>query len=390
MRRRFWTVWWAGSRALLFVLLLTPRIGGRSLMTDVRRYDDWARGILDGTHVPFRDFGWEYPPGAALFVVPPGVAGHRYPAAFVASALLADLAVLLVLRRLAARYGSDAGSWLWIGGVFLLGPIVLTRIDTASALLPLLAVLAIAAGTPYAAGVALGTGVLTKIWPGVLVVALPLVAGARRIVVAAAATVAVGVVAVLAIGGAAHGSETLTRHTDRGLQVESVLATPVVVAERLGAGVFIEFYVTSGSWDVTGTGAGIALVASTVLTLLALALVAVLVARARQAPETWIDVVATALLLVTVTGKVLSPQYLVWVIALYAAALCRRGSPLRGPALLVAACGVLTQVVYPAYYGDLINGDGVVVVAALALRNLALVVAAAWSVRAVWGRSATP
>lgn len=382
--------WWTGSRLLLLVLLVLPKVGRDALLGDVRLYGRWGRGIADWSSLPYRDFGWEYPPGAAAVVTPPAVFGDAYPLAFLAMMLLADLAVLAVLLRLGARLGSDRGAWLWLAGTTAMGPIVLTRFDTVSALLALLAVLALASGAHVAAGLALGGGFLTKLWPAVLGIVIPYVAGWRRVLAVALATVAAGVGAVLAIGGAEHGGATLERHADRGLQVESVAATPVVVAERLGATVDISFHPSSGSWDATGDGVGAALLVSTAATLLALALVAILVARLRRAPELWLDVAATALLLVTVTGKVLSPQYVVWLLALYGAALCRRDSPVTGPAVVVAATSLLGQFVFPVYYQDLVNGGGVVVVAALALRNAALVVAAALSVTAVWRRTARP
>ena len=381
--RALWAAW-AATRALLLALLAAPRVGGPSLFRDVERYEVWGRGIAEWSRLPYRDYGWEYPPGAALVVTPPAFAGDAYAAVFVALMVVADLLVLLGLVRLGARLGAARGAWLWVAGVTLAGPIVLTRFDTVSALLAVLAVLALAAGAPVAAGLALGGGAVTKLWPAVLLVAVPFVTGRRRLLLAAGAVVVVSVAAVLAVGGGAHGGELFARHSERGLQVESVPATPVVVAQRAGAHVGIDFFPSSGSWDVTGTGAGAALTASAVLTLLALAAVALLAWRARRAPEAWPDVVATALLLVTVAGKVLSPQYALWLLALLAAALCRRGSPLLVPAAIVAGAGVLTQFVYPAYYGDLVNGGGAVVVAVLALRNVLLVVATALAVRGVW------
>ncbi len=381
---------WGASRLLLFVLVALPRVGGPALFTDVNRYAMWGRGIADWSAVPYRDFGWEYPPGAAPLVTLPAFASHDlYASVFALLMLAADLAVLAALTRLAARLGSDRGVWLWVGGVLLLGPIVLTRYDTVSALLAVLSALGVAAGAPYAAGLALGGGVVTKLWPGLLLLALPLVRGWRRVLAAAAATVLVSLAAVLGVGGAAHGAVLFERHADRGLQVESVPATPLLVADRAGADVGVEFDdVTSFSWDLVGAGVDAALLVSALGTLAALGGATALAWRARRTPEAWLDVAATALLLVTVTGKVLSPQYVVWLLALLAAALCRRGSPLLVPGVLVAASGVLTQAVFPATYDALVRHGDVLPVVLLALRNLLLVVAAIFAVRAVWRASA--
>ena len=57
---------------------------------------------------------------------------------------------------------------------------------------------------------------------------------------------------------------------------------------------------------------------------------------------------------------------------------------MRRPLPAWVASGVLAQYVYPAYYGDLINGGGLVVALVLAARNALLVVATVLAVRAVW------
>ena len=381
---------WAATRVVVLTMLVLPRVGGLALFQDPKRYRAWGEGIAHWTSVPYRDFAWEYPPGAAAVVTPPAFFGEAYHVVFLALMVLADILTLLVLIRLGERLGSNRGVWIWIIGTAFMGPLIYTRYDMASALLAVVALAAVAAGTPFVAGLWLGAGIITKLWPAVLAVMLPFVQGTRRIVAGTAVVLAVTAVAVLSIGGAEYGSAMFGRHTARGLQVESLAATPVVVMHRAGAAVDISYTRSSGSWDVTGTGAAAALYASSMLTLLALLVIAVLVWRVRQAPELWLDLAATALLLLTVTGKVLSPQYVIWLLAVFGAALCRRDSPLLVPAALIAGTTVLGQVVYPAYYPDLVSSDGYVVVAALILRNLALAVAAILAVRIVWRCAATP
>jgi hypothetical protein len=247
-----------------------------------------------------------------------------------------------------------------------------------------LAVLALSAGAAGLAGAAIGAGVVTKLWPAVLLLAVPFVPSRRRLLVALGATLAATALVVLAAGGATYGDAFLRHQQARGLQVEAVAATPLVVAERAGAAVDISLYQSSGSWDVTGTGAAAALRVADLATLLAAGLVLLLAWRVRRRPESYLDLAATALLLALVTGKVLSPQYLLWAFALLAAALCRPASRLALPALLVVAAAPLTQLVYPAYYRDLVNGGGLVVVIALAVRNALLLAAAVTAVVRLW------
>lgn len=384
MIRRSPVAGWLATRLGLLVMLVLPRVGAGKTSSDVVLYERWGRGILDWSSVPYRDFGWEYPPGAALVLAPPGLAGDAYPLAFVVLMLLADAAVLAVLLRLAGQLGSARGPWLWVFGIAAMGPLLLARYDTVAALLALLALLAITSGAPVAAGVALGGGVATKLWPAVLLVVVPFVQGWRRLLAALAATLAVTVLAVLAVGGAAHGGETFSRHAERGLQSESVAATPLIVAQRLGANVRIGFDHAAGSWDMSGTGSDLALAVSTAATVTAFGVIALFAWRVRCRPEAWLDLAAVALLLLAVTGKVLSPQYLIWLLAMLGAALCRRGSPLGRAAVLVAAAGAFGQVVFPAFYDDLVIRDGVLVVAALVIRNALLVAATAVAAQALW------
>jgi hypothetical protein len=78
-----------------------------------------------------------------------------------------------------------------------------------------------------------------------------------------------------------------------------------------------------------------------------------------------------------VTGKVLSPQYLLWLLPMAAAGLAVVDSRLLRiwTAGLLVAAG-LTQVVFPAYYGQItLGGDKVwLPVLALVLRNVVMMV----------------
>jgi hypothetical protein len=369
---------------VLLVMLWLPRVGRKTIVSDVRLYGRWAHGIVTWGRVPYRDFAWEYPPGAALFITPPGVSHAWYPTLFVLEMVLVDLLALVALRRLGMRLGSDRGVLLWIFGVLLLGPIVLTRYDVAAGLFAVLFALALASGAAVAAGVALGAGIGTKLWPAVLVLALPYVRDRAKVLASCGATLAAMALVVVAIGGGGRLSGVLTHQADRGLQVESVAATPLVVLQRMGRPIDISLYKTSGSWDVTGQGAAGALTVSNALTVAAALLVLLLAWRVRRRPEAYLDLVAVAMLLVVVTGKVLSPQYVTWLLAVLAAALCRKGSPLWVPALLVAVAAPLGQVVYPAFYKDLVNGEGLVVVVALVARNAVLVAATVLAVVRLW------
>jgi hypothetical protein len=76
-------------------------------------------------------------------------------------------------------------------------------------------------------------------------------------------------------------------------------------------------------------------------------------------------------------GKVLSPQYLIWIVPF--AAVAWAWGP-RLPAGLALAAAAVTQLEFPARYFELVAGDGTAI-ALVAIRN-ALLLAAALSLAA--------
>ena len=78
-------------------------------------------------------------------------------------------------------------------------------------------------------------------------------------------------------------------------------------------------------------------------------------------------------------GKVLSPQFLIWLIPLGALAFAWRLHALAGVAAVAA---VLTQIEFPAHYFDVVGREPLAI-ALVAVRNLALLAVLVLSVRAL-------
>ena len=122
------------------------------------------------------------------------------------------------------------------------------------------------------------------------------------------------------------------------------------------------------SQNVSGSGAHAAEILSGIAQVGALLAIWWLYARGPQTRERLVAYAAAAVTAFIAFGKVLSPQYLVWLIPLVP--LVRS----RGAQVLFVAALVLTQVEFPARYWQLANDLRPSIVAVVLARDLVLVV----------------
>lgn len=356
---------WALTRGALLALTRQPSTYPfQDDPFDVMGFARWATALTgQGGAVPLRDGPWEYPAGAALPVALPALVELPYAVAFVGQMVLWDLAALALLARWGRRHGSWAGAWLWVAAVPLLGPVAVARFDVVPTVLAVAGLGAASAAAPVAAGVLLSCGALVKLWPAAL---LPLVLVVRpstprawvpRVLAGCLLPTAAVLTVVAAAGGTEHLLSFLAYQRDRGLEVESLPALPLVVARAGGAdAVTVGF--AFGSYEIDGPGAEAleALAAVGMLAVLAgVALLALRARRARADPAGALPVLAVVLVSgVLVFDKVLSAQYPLWLVGLVALALCQPHSPLRRTVVPLAGVLLLTQYVYPLAIQDLL------------------------------------
>ncbi|MEU6039265.1 glycosyltransferase 87 family protein [Actinomadura sp. NPDC047616] len=381
---RRWTggrlIWaWVLTRLLMLVICFAPGYPLSSTMSDAVLYHEWGPALADG-RFPDDDVRWQYPPLAAVPILLPRFLGGMYGITFMLCALAADFAILYLLRR-ADR--SPAGAWCWIAGIFLLGPTCLFRFDL-FVTVPVVAAL-LWLGRHRLFGVLMAVGALMKAWPVALALALRRDRTMIRVAAACAATGALVAGAVTIAGDGAWGF--LRSQRDRGAQIEAVAATPINVARWFGWDGQVRY--RYGSWELVGPGVDAALAASFVITLGGLALLAVPVLR--RDPREWTpaagaDAVLAGVLVLVVGGRVLSPQYLIWVLGVAAACLATAGTRQRPAAALVLVAAALTHLDFPILWVALLKEGGFPPIAVLALRNALLVVATVLAVRAVWRR----
>ncbi|MFD8719427.1 glycosyltransferase 87 family protein [Streptomyces sp. NPDC059629] len=373
---------WGASRLVLLLFVLKVFVfPGADVTTDVSViYQGWYEVLRHGTF-PLDDVTWQYPPAAALAILSPGLLPFLdYPTAFFVLAFLADLAVLVLLLYTGLRPGRTLrGAWVWVLGVPLLGPTVYARYDLMVTAVAVAALLA-GAGRPRITGALVGFGAMVKVWPALLLVG----AVRRRAWVSAAVTAgAVGGLFAEAMPGA---FSFLTFQRDRGTEVESLGALVFHIARHYGwhGQVLLNY----GSIEFLGPHVKAVSTAALLLTVLAFGwLLLWRLSAVRFRNHTLADAAFTAVLMFTVTSRVISPQYMVWLVGLAAVCLCFRAGRMTGPAVLVVLASFVTVLEFPAGFAHVVVSDwyGVTL---LLLRNGLLVAATVTAARALWRSTA--
>jgi len=331
------------------------------VITDVGVYQDYGERMANG-QIPYRDFELEYPPGALpAFLLPAVGSSGDYEAAFQALMLLCGCAAIALVAVALAGAGAStveigAGVALAAVAPLLLGQVILTRFDLWPAALVTGALAGLVSGRPRLGLGVLGAAVAAKLYALVL---LPLAVlfvwrqrGRREAllslgVFAAVLVVVVGPFLALAPGGLV---DSVTRQTGRPLQVESLGAALLLAADRMH--LYDATVETShGSQNLVGELPDDLASAETVLLAAAVGFVWFLFARSSRSPDRLLAASGAAVVAFVAFGKVLSPQFLIWLIPLVPLVRGRAG---LGPALILAAALLATQLWFPRRYWDVV------------------------------------
>jgi hypothetical protein len=320
--------------------------------------------------------------------LPPWFAAGANKVAYLVTFVLFMVAIDAVftagLWRSSGRRPSP-GVWLWLLLVPCLGPLTFTRFDLASAALGGGALLLLAARRPVATGVTTALGAAVKLWPAAMLPALLVRRPGRgRLLTAAVVVGAVALGLSLAIAGVDRTKSPLTWQGDRGLQIESLFALPLLWGRVFAPGTWDAPYTRFFAFQIEGPGTGVLLRVATITTAACLLVLVWLWWRALRRepaaeavlPVAGLLTIGTAGILI-LTNKTLSPQYLLWLGGLLAALGCvAPAEPLlaRLNPMLIVTC-LVTQVIYPIGYALLTgeNAGSWFGVLLLTARNAALV-----------------
>jgi hypothetical protein len=390
---------------ILVAAALTPAQEFLGNQGDVGLYLGNAEAIVGG-RTPYAEVALEYPPLALVPMVVPYLLGLPFGAVTLdhykwlfagwEAALVVALGAVLVL--IARRGGLEARRRdpAWVVAVRLAvlvagaALVIAWRFDLFAALLLAIALWAALADRPGVAGVALGLAVLAKLYP---IAAAPALAvawlvprqGARlvRFGLAGVLTVLLGLLPFVVMAGP-DALSFLSYQTRRGLEVESI-GGGIVLLDGLVRGQPVETASPFKAPEVFGPLARSWLSLLPAFTLAGFGALGVAgwrgvrsdLARVGKVTNlTLVSIVGGSVLVLLVTSKVFSIQYVVWLVP-FAAILP------RWPFRLAACVVALTMPIHPLLFAGIVAQDAVPILV-LNLRNALLVALTAWVIADLW------
>jgi hypothetical protein len=361
--RATWPAAIAATLLFAFSLYAVQRWLEQGALSDVGGYQQYAEFIRAG-NVPYSDGPptvLAYPPAALVPWLLASYMTWSYATSFtILMGVCGAGCIALIAFALRKVEAGVARTWaallLFAVSPLVLGSLFGTRYDLWPTLLALGGLIAVMRDRPILGGALLGLGFAAKLWPGALL-PLALVHLWRRRGAATAADAALSFAVVAAacflpfVLLEPHGVwSSISGQFSRPLQVESLGSAFLMAAERLG----IATYTTidaGGGQALTGPGTGVAANLLTAAEVLAVVGILVVYARRRTpTPEALLLAAAATVAALVAFDKVLSPQYLIWIVPFVALGSGRAG--VAAGAFLLLALG-LTQTWFPWHYWEL-------------------------------------
>ena len=328
----------------------------------------WVNALATGTFPGLSAIG-VYP---FVSLIPIAIAAAGIPAWFLFVVIVDAVALVVIAHR------HETAAYVWLTFQLALGPIAVGRIDFLTVALGVCAV-ALIDRSPRMSGSLVALATWVKVWP--IVLGLAFLRSPRFGILARwSFGVALGIAVLgILVGDRASVFSFLTQQQGRGIQVESVAATPWLWDAWAGGGSAITYAADILTFEITGLGTETVAGVLTLVQLLFLAGVMALMLATRRS----VGPVAGASLgyalfamvsLLIVANKVGSPQFVAW-LAVPLVALVIESGP-RPPTVIISVSGivaVLTHLVYPYVYFSFLELR-TVPLALLTARNLAEVV----------------
>ena len=352
---------------------------------DLSLYDYWAYQVDNGTGVYGLVTEWVYP---ALAFVPIWIAGAlnlvSYEVSWLAVVFVLNTAAVLLMVRRERNGGLFSGtyaSWAFLSALLFLGPVAVSRIDSVSAALAILGLVAINRNSTGIAAALFTIAGWIKIWPVALFAAMIAVFKKRLQAIIVATIISASIIGIGLLAGGTKVFGFVLQQQERGIQIESVMATPWMWLAKFGsANIFFDDDILTN--QVSGPLVQELAAVSNYLLFIALAITALLAIRAVRAGRNRTQVFAlaalTGVLDLIVFNKVGSPQFMIWLAVPLVALVFFSTNKSKVALAMGAAILLLTQLVYPVFYIELL-GLEIMPLGLLTVRNLLLVGLLVWA-----------
>jgi hypothetical protein len=352
---------------------------------DLYLYDYWAFMSNNGAGWYGLVTDWVYPALAFLPIWIAGlVAALDYWIVWLALVFIlnTDAALTLVKKTESNKpFAGTFASWAFLAALFAIGPVAVSRIDSVSAALAIFGLVAINRNQIATASAFFTIAGWIKIWPVGLFVSLlaTVEQKAKALYVALSITLSIVIVGLVTGGTTVFGF--ITQQQDRGIQIESVMATLWMWLAKFGlAGIFFDEQVLTN--QVSGVLVEEVASASNWLMLLALTITFLLALRAirvgRNRKEVFALASLTGVLDLIVFNKVGSPQFMTWLAVALVAIIFFEVRSIKTPLVIGGTILLLTQLIYPVFYTELL-GLETLPLWLLTIRNLLLVWLLIWA-----------
>jgi len=368
-RKPFESIWLlliAGLFAHLWLIFTGLRSPSTPMGDILFAYQPWVQFMIDSQKLLGVNVDWVYPypamiPMWASALVNP----NDFQAGWLTIITVLDLLLIAMIANF-GRQGADSAlrfsaAWFWVFFLVVLGPVSISRVDSFSVVVALLGVMALVNRKLNSSTAWFAVGAAIKIWPAALLISAMAASKYRlRILLAAATTAATVVVIGFLLGANLSLFSFLTNQTERGIQIESPIAGFFLWAGVAGFSDNGLYYDTvMMTFQVSGQGASVVAALMTIAMAVALAITAFLAWQAARAGASYRSIMPVAVLTATldliVFNKVGSPQFVTWLAVPIILGVLFSAQKWRLPILAVVAIALLTNLVYPVFYQDLLN-----------------------------------
>lgn len=385
--RNFWFILFGALIAQLTLIWLGTASGDP--FGDVRyTYDAWVNGMLDNHQLLGLNQPWVYP---FLAEIPLWLAHFAWPADYMTGwfMICVNLNMLLIAYLLGWGKFTERfkAAWFLIGCIFLCGPVALGRLEVFSLALTVFAAISFLTERESSSIQLFNAATWIKVSPlAALATGFVVTQKKRKFVL----NLVIGTVVILAIGILLGGNlksmfSFVGMQSGRGVQIESSVAVIWLMQILLGIpGPKIYYDSKILTFQVSGFGVTEIANLMTLVQFGALAITIWLGVRAkrnnadRNSLFAWMFLTSTLDLLVF--NKVGSPQYELWVVGAAVFGILAGTKNWRFVSIVTLITSGLSWLIFPIYYGDLLDGKPLGV-GLLILRNLLVIAILVYSNR---------